>query len=185
MANSIAINLLPKEVLTARSRSVKVTLAYKISIVLLIILAIVTSTILSVRFSQKIRLQQAQDQTKNLENKISALNQREQQLITIKQKLASIAQLTGGDKAEKELFDKMVSLVPPEMTITEAMVDPKGTMEISATTTSLPAIDTFIKAIEIQMKTSNMIQKLELESLSLDPSGDFKMLFKILPPGTA
>lgn len=181
LAVKMTINLLPPEVMLQRKQGFKLTLANQISIAALVILIFFTSATLALRFFQNSELKAAKEELTSAEGKVNSLQSREVQIVLLKQRLASIENLTGSDLKRKAIFNLVIYLTPPNIQIIDVSVDKNGNMSLSLASSSLPSIETLFASLGDNEKNSGLISKVGLEGFSLSKDMAYRFNLSIKP----
>lgn len=181
MKGSIAINLLPPEILLERRHSSKLYLLNNISIGVLVVLIFLTSATLAIKFSQNSELKKAEQDLAYAEGKVSALKGREDQTLALKQRLSSIESLTGGDAKMKKIFNLVVYLIPPDMQVSTVTVDKNGNMSIALSGFSVASLETLISNLSDKDKNADLIARVDLEGISIGRDSTYRFSMKIAP----
>lgn len=181
LAVKMTINLLPPEVMLQRKQGFKLTLANQISIAALVILIFFTSATLALRFFQNSELKAAKEELTSAEGKVNSLQSREVQIVLLKQRLASIENLTGSDLKRKAIFNLVIYLTPPNIQIIDVSVDKNGNMSLSLASSSLPSIETLFASLGDNEKNSDLISKVGLEGFSLSKDMAYRFNLSIKP----
>lgn len=179
--SKLSVNLLPPEILLQRKQSFKLSLANKLSIVLLVTLVFFSSVTLAFRLIQNAQKETAENNLVLAETRMSGLKPREEEAILLKGRLASIEKLLGGDVKRKAIFNLVVYLALPDMQISEAAVDSQGNMSISMVSQTIESFDNFLSNLSSQEKNFGMVQKVHLESLSMGRDAAYRFALKITP----
>lgn len=181
ISHKLSVNLLPQEILIERIQSSKLSLINNISIALLIVVILLTSATLGLRFTQNLELKAAQDNLVQAENKITSFKDKEVTLLSLKQRVASIQGLIGGDDKIKSIFNLVIFLTPADIQITEATVDKNGAMSLSLSTRNISSLESLILSLGDKEKNSGLIAKVDMDGLSLGRDGLFRFALKIVP----
>ncbi len=177
----ILINLLPQEVLLERRQNSKLVFLNRLSVVLLIVLVFFTSATLALRIMQNSELEEANKGLVLATEEVNSFKERETQVLALKERLGLIQNLMEGDAKRKEIFNLIVFLTPPDMQISEALVDKNGNTTASFTSPSLTAVQTLINNLGDKEKNSNIVTKVQLEGLSMGKDGVYRFSLKITP----
>lgn len=177
----ISINLLPQEVILQRKQSSKLVLINRLSVGVLVALVFFTSATAAIRIMQNAELQEAQNGLAYATERVSGLKSKEDKTFILKERLGLITTLIDGDSKRKEIFNLVVFLTPPDMQISEALVDKNGNMTASFSTASLPAVQTLIGNLSDKEKNSGLVAKVSLEGLAMGKDSTYRFSLKILP----
>lgn len=177
----LLVNLLPAEELYRRKQSFRLALINKLSILLLTVLIFLTSTALVLRLTQNLQLKGVQNNLAKAETKVAGLKGKEEQAFILKERLASISKLLGGDSKRKAIFNLVVFLTPAEIMFSEVTVDRNGNMNLSLSSPTLASVETLISSLEDRGKNSDLIAKVNLEGLSLGKDATYHFSLKIVP----
>lgn len=177
----LSVNLLPQEILLERVQSSKLSLINKLSVVFLMILIFLTSATLGLRFTQNLELKSTKDNLVRAEGRIADSQNKEMALLTLKQRLASIQGLMGGDTKIKNIFNLVIFLTPADIQVTEATVDKSGAMSLSMSTANLFSLESLVASLGDKEKSSGLIAKVDMDGLSLGRDGLFRFALKIIP----
>lgn len=177
--NKISINLLPDEILLERAHSSKFALINNISISILIIVILITAAMLFFKISQNKEMEKMNNQVKTAEDKVVAERSKEETVFALKNRLNSIQTLMSGNESVTSTFNLIVSLIPPEVDLYEAMIDKNGMMTASFNSKSLPAINSFFNNLSSKEKNSNLISKVDLDGISLGKQSTYRFALKI------
>lgn len=181
LASGILVNLLPTEELQKRKHSVRLALINKISIGILAALIFFTSAAFALRLSQNFELQNAQIGLARAEAQVTNLKGKEEQAFILKERLAAISNLLGGDSKRKAIFNLVVFLTPTDILISEASVDRGGNMNLSLKSPTISSIETLISNLGNKEKNADLIAKVSLEGLSLGKDSIYHFSLKIIP----
>lgn len=176
----ISVNLLPRDVILQRKQDSRFVLINRVSIGLLVLLVFFTSAALAVRMLQRTNLEEAQDSLVLAQEKVKSYSDKEEQVVLLKDRLASIQTLIGGDSKRKEIFNTMVRLAPADLQITEASVDKSGIMTVSFSGTSLTSIQSLLTSLS-KPDTGLNLSQMNLEGLSLGKDSVYRFTLKIVP----
>lgn len=177
--NKIAINLLPQEILFARKQSTKLSLINKLSIALLVIMVFFTSATLVVRFIQNSDLNRVKDGLAYAESRVTSFREKEVQLAVLKKRLALIDSITLGDAQRKAMFNLLVNITPPDVSISDMAVDRGGNISASFNSQSLASIDVLFSNLSSQDKNLDLINKVDLDGISVGKSFNYRFALKI------
>lgn len=178
---STTINLLPPEILAQRKQSFKISLLNKLSILALLALIFFTAITLALRVMQSFTLKSSEEGLVKAEEKVTALQGKEGQILILKQRLNVISNLMGADNKRKAIFNLIVFLTPAQMQITEGSVDKSGNMSLSLISPSLSILESFLADLASPQKNLNMISKVDMEGLSLGKDSNYRFSLKIVP----
>lgn len=178
--SSTSINLLPPEVLLERRQSSKLSLVNKLSVGAMVLLVFITSATLVLRLSQNLALKEAKEGLVYAQGKVTDLKDKEGQFVLLKQRLAEIQQLTGGDAKKKAVLSLLISLSPPEVYISDFILDNRGAITMTMESSSLITIDRFITNLSSPEKNLNLISRVDLDNLALGKSNIYSFSLKIL-----
>lgn len=177
----ILINLLPQEVLLQRKQNSKLVLVNRLSIGVLVALVFFTSTTLALRIMQNSELEGAKNGLVYATERVSGLKSKEDKTLILKERLGLITILVEGDHIRKEIFNLVVYLTPPDMQISEALVDKNGNMTASFSSPSLSAVQTLVNNLSDKEKNSDLVTKVSLEGLSLGKDSIYRFTLKVSP----
>lgn len=177
----IIVNLLPSEILMERKQSYKILLINKISIAALLVLIFFASATFGLRIYQGMEFKNVQDNLVYAEGKVASLQDKEGQLLTLKQRLEQIQKLLEGDNKRKGIFNLLIFLVPSEIQISEMSVDKNGEANISLTSSQISSITTLFSNLSSKEKNGGLISKVELQGLSLGRDGVYRFALRIIP----
>lgn len=179
--NSSSLNLLPEEVLAKRKQSSKFTLVNRLSILSLIALAIITSSVLFLRVTQESALKEAKEKLNSNENRLKSLTTKEKDVLLLKQRLAQIQALRGGDTTTKAIFNLIVKVLPSEIEVNDIQVDKKGRVTASLGTSSLSSIENLTSSLSDKGNSEDIISKVDMDGLSLGKTGVYRFSLVIMP----
>lgn len=179
--NSISVNLLPSEILLQKKHKLRLIVANRLSVAVLTLLIFSTSALLAMRISQGTELAKARQEKVSVEGKVSGLKNKEDQIITLKQRLGEIQTLLSADKIRKAMFNLFVSQISPDVSVTEISVDKNGAIDASLASSSLTTIENLIAALADKEKNADLVAKIDLERFSLGRSGVYYFDLKVSP----
>lgn len=179
--SKITVNLLPPEVIIQRKHNSKLALVNRVSMVALVVLVFFSSTTLALRISQSFELQKAQKGLALAEGRVSSLKSREEQAAILKQRLDAIQNLMGTDAKRKAIFNLIIFLLPPEIQVSDIIVDENGNMALSLSSPSLRAIEVLTESLSNKEKSSDMVAKVDLDGLSVGKDSAYRFSLKITP----
>ena len=170
-----AINLLPKE-LTAKGSVIKISKTLKRASVVgfsVLIVAIVLITALFFLLSYQNR--QSNIRQDELKQSISALEQTEQRLILVKDRLDKTELVMGADSATRsvEQLDELNSILPEGVLLSSVTLE-KNTSKITVIGNSSKVIAEFFS----KMLASDIYSQIELESFSYNPLIGYSVEFR-------
>lgn len=171
----ISVNLLPQEIILQRHQSAKYYLINKISIIILAVMIFLASTTLSLRLSQNFALRKVNQDVAYAQEKITSMQSKEEQLVTLKTRLGTIKTLKSGDAKKRSLFNLIVSLAPDSVGITEVTIDRNGNMLLSFVTPKVEDIEIMVSSLTDKEKNMGLISKVELEGLSVGKENIFRV----------
>lgn len=177
--NKISINLLPHEVLLERVQSHKTNFVNKISIGILIIVIAVTAVVAIFRIIQNNEVARVNNQVAVAEKNLMAEKSKEEAVAALKSRLTSIQGLLGSDEKIKAMFNLILFLTPPEITMSDVTVDKNGTVTASFSSTSLASIDRFFADLGNKEKNSGLVSRVDLDGISLGKESAYRFALKI------
>ncbi len=173
------INLLPPETLIASRESDKVKLVNRLTFACFITLLFFTSVTLTMRFLQNLEYGKSNNNLVLAQEKFSELKEKEGYLYLLKQRLVNIQKL-GADSQKTAILNTVMSLVPPDIALAVISVDKAGNVSLTATTSSLVSFNNFLESLNNKEKNSNLISKLDLESMSVGKDEVVRFSLKII-----
>ncbi|MBI4037369.1 hypothetical protein HY385_03020 [Candidatus Daviesbacteria bacterium] len=176
-----AINLLPKDVIARNKYGVKLPLVTRISIGLLIALVFFASAALALKIVQNIQLKGARNNLALAESKVGALKNKEESVVALKQRLASIKNLSSLDAKRKAIFNLVVYLTPSDIRISDVTVDRNGNMTVLLTSPTLASVETLVSNLGNKEKNAGFISKVDLDNLTLGSGSTYQLSLKITP----
>lgn len=176
----LKINLLPREILLERLHSSKITFLNKSSVALLIILAILTSATLGIRFLQSTDLEKANQFLVLAQGSVTSQSGVETQQILLKKQLDSIDSLSGKDDKRKAIFNLVVALIPADIKVSDATVDKNGNMSLTLSSESLNSIDSLLLALSNPEKNLDLISRADLDGFSVGKDGTYRFGLKMI-----
>ncbi|OGE20463.1 hypothetical protein A3E45_01650 [Candidatus Daviesbacteria bacterium RIFCSPHIGHO2_12_FULL_43_11] len=177
----ISINLLPQDIILQRKQSSKLVLVNRISVGVLVTLVFFTSATGALRIMQNSELKEAENGLAYATERVTGLKSTEDKTFILKERLGLITTLVDGDQKRKEIFNLVVFLTPPDMQISEALVDKNGQLTASFSSPSLSAVQTLISNLSDKEKNSGLVAKVNLEGLSLGKDSTYRFNLKISP----
>jgi len=183
--NKISINLLPREVLLERIQSTKLSLVNKLSIGVLVIVIFLTVGVLILRVNQNNKNKEVMEQKKVAENKVSSLSSRESAIYALKNRLDTISEKLGTDEKVKTMFNLIVYLTPPDVTLTDVAVDKNGSITAAFTSASLAGIDKLFSSLSSKDTNLDLISKLDLSGVSLGKDSTYRFSLRIIGKNTS
>lgn len=175
----ISVNLLPQEVILQRSQSSKLSKVTKLSFGLLVVLIFFTSATLALRVSQMYQLNQTQQGLARAQERLAGFQNKEGQMVVLKQRLDAIQSLIGTDEGKKSIFNLIVYLTPSDMQISDLTVDRNSNLMVSFSSPSLVAVETLISSLGDTGKNFDLISKVHLEGLSYGKDSVYRFTLKI------
>lgn len=175
----ILINLLPKEIILQKEKNSKLVFINRLSIGMLVALVFFTSTTGALRILQNSELEEAKKGLAYATERVSGLKSKEEKMFILKERLGLITTLIEGDVKRKEIFNLVVYLTPPEMQISEALVDRNGQLTATFSSPSLSAVQTLIGNLSDKEKNSGLVSKVSLEGLSLGKDSTYRFTLKV------
>lgn len=176
----ISINLLPPEVIFQRKQSSKLSLVSKMSIAMLVVLIFFTSATFALRISQRSQLQEAQQGLVSAQEKVSRLQGKGAQVAALKQRLSSIQTLMGSPSKTQKVFNVIAPLLPADINASELAIDEKGNIDMLASSPSIVSINNLISDLSNKDKTSNLISRIDLTSLSAGKDSVYRFGLKMI-----
>lgn len=177
--NKITINLLPHEVLLERVQGSKTKFINKISIVVLILFIAITGAVVMFRIAQNTEVAEVNKQVAEAEKNLTAEKSKEETVAALKNRLTSIQALLGSDEKIKSMFNLILFLTPPEVTMSDVAVDKNGVITASFSSQSLAAIENFFASLSNKEKNSNLVSKVDLDGISLGKELAYRFSLKI------
>ena len=173
------INLLPPELLSEHKKKLQISLANQFSVFALILLVAVTSGALVIRVLQSTKLEQVDSSVALAEQSITNQKDKENYLITLKERIASIKEILK-DSKKAALFAFITNNLPPDIKITEATIAKDSAVTLTLSTTSLQALDGFLAQLTKQ-KTDPQLDEVGLDALSRNKEGGYQLSIHIKP----
>lgn len=177
--NKISINLLPQTVLLERIQSSKLNFINKISIGVLILISFLTISVLLMRVNQNRENDQIINQVKGVEDKVASFSSKETAAFALKNRLDIISSKIGSDEKVKSMFNLIVYLTPPEVTLYDATVDKNGNITATFTSTSLSDIDKLFLSLADKETNLGLVSKVDLNGISLGKDSTYRFSLKI------
>lgn len=177
--NKISINLLPQTVLLERIQSSKLSLVNKISIGVLVLVAFLTIGVLLLRVNQNRENEQITSQVKDAENKVSSYSSKEAEAFALKNRLDVILQKMGTDEKIKAMFNMLVSVIPPEVILSDAIVDKNGVITATFTSVNVSGLDKLFASLTNKESNLGLVSKVDLNGISLGKDSSYRFSLKI------
>lgn len=177
----IDLNLLPKAHFQDQKKISTIWLINKLSIGLLVVLVFLTGAVLSLRTIQRFELQKESQVVKEAEAKVSTFQDKEGQLIFLKQRLDTINNLLNGDIKRKALFSLLIFLTPDDISYSDISIGRDGSTIVSASSPTLQSIDTLLNNLSNKEKNAGAISKIDLDGLTLGKDSIYRFSIKLLP----
>ncbi len=174
------INLLPPETLIASRESDRIRLVNRITISIFITLLFFTSITLTMRFLQNLEYSKANGSLVQAQEKFVDLKDKEGYVYLLKQRLTLINNLNS-DTKKTAVLNTVMSLVPSDISLTVISVSKSGGVELSATTSSLDSFNNFVDSLNNKEKNSNLISKVDLQSMSVGKDNIVRFSLNIEP----
>lgn len=181
MITKIHVNLLPSEVLFERIQSSKLVFINKVSVGVLLVLIFITSATIALRLSQGTELKEVKEDVVKAETMAAGLQTRSSKLSSLKSRLGSIKTLLEADAKRRAIFNLVIYLIPADVTVSEVVVDAGGVMTVSLSSSSLSSIETLISNLSSKDKNSDLISRINLETLSLGGEMSYRMTLRLVP----
>lgn len=178
---SFSVNLLPVEMILRRKQNLKLTLINRVSIIALVFLVFATSATLTLRLIQSKTLEREKKDLVFAEGKITGFKDNEGGILLLKQRLSKIQTLSGEDIPRKAIFNLIIYLTPQEIEISEIVVDRRGNVIATLSTSSLPAFTTLVDNLGDKEKNMNLIKSVNLENMSYGRDSLYRFSLKIAP----
>lgn len=176
---STKINLLPNDVLTERRKSASVAVVTRFSIAALVILTFLTGAVLAVRIMQRLEFERSTDYLSEAEAKVGSYQEKETQLLTLKQYLSSINSFYQLDSKKKSIFGLVAFLAPSDVTLSDITVGSDASTVVSGVSSSLVSIDKLISELTSPEKVGDVVAKVELDGLSIGKESNYRFGLKI------
>lgn len=170
-----AINLLPKE-LTAKGSVIKISKTLKrASVVGLSILIVAAVLITALFFLLSYQNRQTVSRQEELKQSIGVLEQTEQRLILVKDRLDKAELVLGADAATRsvEQLDDLNSILPEGVSLSAATIE-NGVSKITIFGNSSKVVAEFFS----KLLTSDIYSQIELESFAYNPLKGYSVEFK-------
>ncbi|MDD2823297.1 MAG: hypothetical protein PHQ59_04445 [Candidatus Daviesbacteria bacterium] len=177
--NKISINLLPQTVLLERIQSSKLSLVNKLSIGVLVLVIILTVGVLLLRINQNRESSKMMDEVKVAEDKVLSFRNKEVAVYALKNRLDAISSKLGTDEKVKTMFNLIVYLTPPEVTLTDVSVDKNGSITASFNSKSLAGIDKLFLGLSNKETNMNLVSKVDLAGISLGKESTYRFSLRI------
>jgi hypothetical protein len=174
------INLLPPETLIASHESDRIRLVNMITISIFVVLLFFTSITLTMRFLQNLQYSKANSNLVSAQERFVDLKDKEGYVYLLKQRLSLIRGLNS-DTKKTAILNTVMSLVPSDISLTVISVTRSGGVDLSATTSSLDSFNGFISSLNNKEKSSNLINKVELISMSIGKDNVIRFSLIISP----
>ena len=174
----ILINLLPPETLLFNKQSHRLRLIDRISMAFFVVFVFFTSLTLVLRILQNTKLQTINGSLVQAQAKVADLKDKESYAVVLKQRLASIQKLTSGSKAVA-VFNLISALVPADTSLSSFGIDKTGNIKLSAASPSADSLEVFINNLTNKEKNSDLVSKIDLDSLALGKDGSVRYGLKV------
>lgn len=174
----ILINLLPPETLLLNRQSYRLKLINRISMIFFVVLVFFTSLTLVLRILQNTKLKDANNNLVQVQAKVAAFKDQEGYAVVLKQRLGSIQKLTEGSKTVA-VFNLISALVPSDTTLSAFGIDKNGNIKLSAISSSSDSLETFINNLSNREKNSDLVSKIDLDTLALGRDGSVRYSLKV------
>lgn len=178
---SVAVNLLPQEVIAQRQQKNKFSSVNRLSIGVLGLLAVVCAVLLFLRFTQAIQLKKAQASYDQASQRVDSVKEVSNNLTVLKRQLSSIQDFYSKNDKSKALFDLVAANLGQTLQVIEIKSDKNGLLTFTLSGTSVTDFDNFIKALTDPGKNQNLVKEIDLDGLSYSSELGFRFDVKILP----
>lgn len=183
----LKINLLPPEIEAQRRQQAKKSTFLLLSIGFLMLVVAIAAVVLSLRLSQNLIFSQVNKDLTGAKNKISqpGYNQKEGLLVTLKNRLDSIANINSQETYASYAFGLITSLTPLELRLNNVAIDNKGKVKLTTQTASIAALEAFFNNLVDPQQTSQKITAVNIDGVTKLGSGFYQADLTLTLAGAA
>lgn len=172
------INLLPQEDVRRVRELSKFNLVKNTSVFFLLALVFLSSTAVSLRILQSQNTKRIQVQAKEVEDKVTTLQPKEEALVVLKNRLDAIKNIKNTSSKQYRVYKIVAAILPEGVAINSLSVDKGANVVLSVLFQNMAILDSVIEQL-ISGEGLKSIKKVELESLSRGRDGIFRANLKI------
>lgn len=174
-----SINLLPKEVVAARQKNNAAQTINRLCVFAIVGLVALSAVLLAARLAQSLQLTKSSELLSSVEARVNSLSDRQTQLNLIREYLKSIDSFSSSDSKKKAVFNLVAFIAPPDVSFNDISISKDGSTVISASSSSLLAIEKLITDLSSPERSSELISKIELEGLTLGKDSIYRFGLKV------
>lgn len=175
----ISINLLPAQFKIDQKAQRKFQLVQTISIIVLLLLIFISSVSIAIRILQSKDLEVLKQEVKVSQDRVSSLKDKEASVFVLKNRLNMIGEITKAPSKNNSLiYNTILSLIPPNVSISSISLDRSGTVVTSTITPDLKTLELMIESMTSK-SSFEIISKIDFESLSRGRDGTYRANLKI------
>lgn len=177
--DKLKINLIPPELKELAKKDAKRSLVNKISILLLGLLIMVTSGILAVVVYQNMALGALNTSLGQERAKLDSVKDKEVVVKLLKNRIDTINQFTTNRYKQGEIFNIMMSLLPPGIELGSIQINKTPAVIIAGETEDSEVLQTFFNNLTDPKINDGKITLVTVESLSQSQTGGIRFDLKV------
>ena len=138
-----------------------------------------SSLTVALRVFQTQRVNAAQSQLEESTNRVSSFKETEAQLSILKNRLGTIGKLTETPSKQRQMYNLVTELLPPQMVLNSVTVDSTGSVSLSLIAANIDAVENLTDSLLDTEKNEGLINKVEVENLTRSRDGIFRVGLKV------
>lgn len=175
----ISINLLPEEVILEQTKKIKFVKIQVISIVLLLLTFFLASLTIALRVLQTQRITQVQGKLTEVEGKISGYKGLEDNIVLLKNRVASISQYLGVPSRSSQIYDFIEQNIPPQVSINSLTIDKEGNSYLALILSDTSTMDSIISGLFEASNDKIKIEQVDVGGISRGRDGIYRLTLKL------
>ncbi len=175
----IAINLLPNEFRQQDIENAKFYKIQTIGVIVILFMIFLASIIVSLRILQSKNISLIQSKVSESEQKISSLKTTESSLFLLKNRLTTIDKYLDNPSAQSEIYNLIVRLLPPAVSVSSISVNKSSEVLLLATIADSDSLDGLVNNLISKESNQNRISQISLENINRSKDGSYRVSLKI------
>lgn len=177
----ISINLLPAEFTAEQVKKAKFYKIQGIGVVAILVMVFLSSLTVALRILQSQNISEAQAILNEREQRVLGLKNRQASLILLKNRLSAVSKYLGVSSKQVSVYKFINDLLPPTFGINSLTVDKSGEILILAVVSDIITLDNFISTLISDESGQGKVSQLSLENLNRGRDGIYRVSLKIKP----
>lgn len=177
----ISINLLPPEFTAEQVKKAKFYKIQGIGVVAILVMVFLSSLTVALRILQSQNISEAQTILNEKEQQVLGLKGRQASLILLKNRLTAVSKYLGVSSKQASVYKFINDLLPPTFGINSLTVDKSGEILILAVVSDVITLDNFISTLISDESGQGKVSQLSIENLNRGRDGIYRVGLKIKP----